>query len=275
MAMDTDTITLVTAEEAARLAGVSARTIRRWVQRGMLPSSTGEIGILVSPADLVIAQSRAGHGQGQRHGHGHGHGHEDADTTTSTASLVNPQARAQLEAIRDEWLQPLVARIESLSRENGQLQAERDALAAEVAELKRVPAPPTASPEAPGREEAANVALIPRDHGAGGRSGSDEGDEEGRTMRNRWLQLLNHPGLQRGYALVVAVLAATLLALFIIRLTHWPWSIGALLGGIVGGIRVWPMLRDLVRHRRVRRGYGHDPTSTWPDAPDRDHQPRS
>ena len=37
-----------------------------------------------------------------------------------------------MEAIRDQWLRPLVDRIEELSRENGRLEQERDTLRAEL-----------------------------------------------------------------------------------------------------------------------------------------------
>ena len=46
---------------------------------------------------------------------------------------VSPAARAQLEAIRDEWLAPLVAQIREQAERIGRLEAERDALAAQVA----------------------------------------------------------------------------------------------------------------------------------------------
>jgi len=49
-----------------------------------------------------------------------------------TPSLPPISARQQLEAIRDEWLRPLVDRIGELEREVGRLQAERDAFAAQV-----------------------------------------------------------------------------------------------------------------------------------------------
>ncbi len=46
-------------------------------------------------------------------------------------------SRQQLEAIRDEWLRPLIDRIGELEREAGRLQAERDTLAAQVAEERQ------------------------------------------------------------------------------------------------------------------------------------------
>ena len=57
----------------------------------------------------------------------------DTDTVTdmSTPATVSPAAVAQLEAIRDQWLRPLMERSEELARENGRLAAERDAAARE------------------------------------------------------------------------------------------------------------------------------------------------
>ncbi len=157
---DTDTAmtTMVTVEEAARLAGVSPRTVRRWIQHGALPCvETTERGKLVSPADLPAARlaARSGHGHvrdrdRRDRDHGHDHGHEGVDTamaTDTTAGSVSPAARSQLEAIRDEWLRPLMERNEDLARENGRLQAERDALAAEVERLRTAQDAPHAAQE--------------------------------------------------------------------------------------------------------------------------------
>jgi excisionase family DNA binding protein len=64
---DMTTVAMVTTEEAARLAGVSVRTIRRWIQYGYLPVVEDESGKLVSPADLPEARRRAGRGHGRGH----------------------------------------------------------------------------------------------------------------------------------------------------------------------------------------------------------------
>jgi excisionase family DNA binding protein len=141
VAMDTDTVTMVTTEEAARIAGVSARTIRRWIQQGALAAVESERGKLVSPADLPAAKDQAGRGHGRSHQarvHGHGHGHESmaTDTDAVMAAPMLSSATAQMEAIRDEWLRPLIDRIEELSRENGRLEQERDVLRRELVEMR-------------------------------------------------------------------------------------------------------------------------------------------
>ena len=52
---------------------------------------------------------------------------------------VLSSAMAQLEAMREQWLRPLVDRIEELSRENGRLAAERDALRVELDAMRVAP----------------------------------------------------------------------------------------------------------------------------------------
>src|SRR4051812_21381254 len=76
----TGAVMLVTAEDAAVMAGVSVRTIRRWIQHGHLVAVESEDGKLVSPADLPLAQQRAGRRRDRGHiPHlsSHGQGHEN------------------------------------------------------------------------------------------------------------------------------------------------------------------------------------------------------
>ena len=49
------------------------------------------------------------------------------------AVAVNANARAQLEAIRDEWLQPLVATISQQAERIGRLEAEQESISARLA----------------------------------------------------------------------------------------------------------------------------------------------
>ena len=62
---------------------------------------------------------------------------------------VPSSATAQLAAMRDQWLRPLVGRIEELSRENGRLEAERDALRLERDTLRLAAAVEEAPRDAP------------------------------------------------------------------------------------------------------------------------------
>ena len=171
---DTDaaTVTMVTTEDAARLADVSVRTIRRWIQHGHLPYVETDRGKFVSPADIPEARKRASRGHDRGHGRnisGHDRGHDNMATATDTAMTAPAlsSATAQMEAIRDQWLMPLVDRIGELERENGRLETERDqvmrerdALRLELAAVQEVapaaeaspPATPTPSVETPAPE---------------------------------------------------------------------------------------------------------------------------
>ncbi len=138
---DTAAVTMITVEDAAAMTGVSVRTIRRWIQHGHLSHIEDENGKRVSPADLPLTKERArhghGHGRGTRSaGHDRGHANMATDTDTAMTAPALSSATAQLEAIRDQWLRPLVDRIEELSRENGRLEAERDQAAQEQEALR-------------------------------------------------------------------------------------------------------------------------------------------
>jgi excisionase family DNA binding protein len=126
---------MVTAEEAARLAGVSPRTVRRWIRSGQLPSVEGPDGRRVSPADLAALRRRprprptADAATDTR-----GHGRPVTAATDTEVASVSSAARSQLEAIRDEWLAPLVAQIRAQAEQIGRLEerlatTERDRLA--------------------------------------------------------------------------------------------------------------------------------------------------
>jgi excisionase family DNA binding protein len=149
---DAATVTMVTTEDAARLADVSVRTVRRWIQHGHLPAVESDRGKLVSPADIPEARKRAGRGHDRGHirtpnGHDCGHDNMATDTDTAMTAPALSSATAQMEAIRDAWLRPLVERIEELAEEKGQLKTERDqairerdALRAELTAAREAPA---------------------------------------------------------------------------------------------------------------------------------------
>ncbi len=95
---------MVTTEEAARRAGVSARTIRRWLQCGLLPATPRPDGNPIAVGDL--AGATAGAGQRSR-----ARGQAVTDAATGSRLAVNANTRDQLMSVRDEWLAPLVAQI--------------------------------------------------------------------------------------------------------------------------------------------------------------------
>ncbi len=163
---DTAAVMAVTVEEAAGLAGVSVRTIRRWLQRGYLPYGLRDGVKVIAPADLPAARRVAGgHGHG-RGGRGHGRAATARDTARDTdadtlAVSLSPAARAQLAAVREELLGPLVARIGALEREVGRLTGEQAGAAELVAELRRRAEAAEAEREALRGELAAVASTVP------------------------------------------------------------------------------------------------------------------
>ncbi|MDP9355532.1 MAG: helix-turn-helix domain-containing protein, partial [Chloroflexota bacterium] len=127
--------------EAARLLGLTEGAVRKRIERGQLRAAKvkNQWQITIGTDDLAETALRDATRRDET-------GHDTTDTTEATrhdetdrtSGTVAPAAVAQLEAIRDQWLQPLVDRIGTLEREAGRLQAERDAALAEVERLKAV-----------------------------------------------------------------------------------------------------------------------------------------
>jgi len=120
---DPDAVVLTVADAAA-LLGISAGAVRKRIERGQLAGRkvSGQWQVVVGAGDETES---------------------DATSTTITTRpdatrrdatppppllpvAVSDAARAQLAAIRDEFVAPLVDRIGSLERENGRLEAERE-----------------------------------------------------------------------------------------------------------------------------------------------------
>ncbi len=147
--MPSGTPVTVSTGQAAKLVGVSARTVRRWIEKGYLPAQQTARGWLVSPGDLPAASAAARQAEEESHvpdgrsairsddlratrsergGQGDTRLDGPAAPHDHPVQQVSHAARQQLEAIRDEWLAPLIAQLRELERENGKLQAERDGL---------------------------------------------------------------------------------------------------------------------------------------------------
>lgn len=125
----------VRVDRYAAARGERVETVRKRIQRGQLLGYKG--------ADhrwYVL-------GDVPRDATHHATGHDATRDTRRDATgpiAVNPNARAQLEAIRDEWLRPLVDTIAAQAERIGRLEAERDGAAAQlvakdetIAELRR------------------------------------------------------------------------------------------------------------------------------------------
>jgi excisionase family DNA binding protein len=110
---------IMTVADAANVLGITPGAVRKRLERGQLSGqkvgNTWRIMLNATEAtrrDTTLRQHQTRH-----------HDTTGDDSTTD----ISPAARSQLEAIRDEWLLPLVDRIGVLEREAGQLQAQRDA----------------------------------------------------------------------------------------------------------------------------------------------------
>src|SRR5215208_7092021 len=121
----------VAVESAGHLTGIPARTLRRWIADGKLPATKAGRKNLVNIADVRRVSAIAGRslGRGWPADDPAGQvtaataGHADDEPTvieaTGHGSAVSPAARSQLEAIRDEWLQPLVEQLKAQAEEIG------------------------------------------------------------------------------------------------------------------------------------------------------------
>jgi excisionase family DNA binding protein len=97
---DTVAVTVTTAE-AAVMAGVSQRTIRRWIQRGYLPAESDVDGHRVSPSDLSGAKDAATGGHDRMSqadtSAGHGHVRSGHEVTTDDRTVAVTHLQLQIE----------------------------------------------------------------------------------------------------------------------------------------------------------------------------------
>jgi DNA-binding transcriptional MerR regulator len=107
---------------AAKDAGVPVRTLRYWVTTGKVPKKAGKRGYLVRLSDVKSAAALARREETTNTAPSV----TDEETTASAAepaqSVVPLAARAQLAAVMDEWVLPLMERIAALEHKNGQLE---------------------------------------------------------------------------------------------------------------------------------------------------------
>jgi excisionase family DNA binding protein len=174
----------LTTAEAARVAGVSARTVRRWIETGKLPAVTGNGGVLyVFPHDLEAARI-ASHARPARRDvrdapRTAGDDRDGPGDRGKSAPVPDPAgdaAGAILVAWRDTVLAPVVAQLAEVTRNLadarqvvgrvaaerdaargrlGDVEQERDRLRAEVEGLRAAQDAPMAAPAPPGPTGAA------------------------------------------------------------------------------------------------------------------------
>ena len=169
----------MSARAAASELGVNERTVRRWIDQGQLAAAKVRGSYRIAPdeierarivllgeglggtiIDIGAAASAGTPGTPDVSGH---------DRTAAAAAdppgavAVSPAARGQLEAIRDEWLRPLVEDLRAAERTIGRLEGERDALARErdalALQLQAARDTAVASPAPPGATERPKAAT--------------------------------------------------------------------------------------------------------------------
>ncbi len=154
--------------EAAELLGVTVELLRKRAQRRTIPAYKvdGRWYVVLDGVPNVQGTGASDPVQDRTGGPGQDESHHAPPVVSSTA-------RSQLEAIRDEWLRPLVDRIGELEREAGQLQervrgvererdtfrAERDAALAKAEQLRSAQDAPSAAPAVHHATETTDVAL--------------------------------------------------------------------------------------------------------------------
>jgi hypothetical protein len=128
---------------AARTLGISERAVRKRIAAGTLRAEPSDRSYRVW---LPEGAAPPGPGPGRTTGPNQGpehrpeHGSEPIEATfrtTGASMAVSPAAYAQLEAIRDRWLAPLVETITEQAQQIGRLEAERDTAEAMVDEQRR------------------------------------------------------------------------------------------------------------------------------------------
>jgi predicted ArsR family transcriptional regulator len=155
--------------DAARRLGVSENAVRQRIKRRSIAAAK------VDGVWRVSLPDHAGDHQADREG----------DRPADHEATIAPAARAQMGAIYDEWLAPLVDRVGALERENGRLEAARDALRAEVARLNAAAEAPPA-PDATGAAGEPGPAVRPSVAARRGRTPRTVDLDGSGGLRRRW-----------------------------------------------------------------------------------------
>jgi hypothetical protein len=137
MSADQEATNLTIAETAQRL-GVSENAIRQRIKRHtILAVKVDGIWRVTLPDQETNHQPtmRVDYQPDQETDYQDDHEGDQEGDQEATTTAVSSAARSQLEAIRDEWLQPLVNQLRDAERSIGRLEQERDQLRGEVDRL--------------------------------------------------------------------------------------------------------------------------------------------
>jgi hypothetical protein len=160
-----------TIAEAARRLGVSENAVRQRIKRGAVAAWKVDGVWRVMLAE--VGESSDHHTDYQRDQEDDHQGRPSGNQEPTMTSAVSLAARAQLSAIVEEMLAPLVAQHEArtagLARQIGRLEAERDALWSRLEQIEAEQEAPVAANQAPGRAEPADAArMLGRNQGRSG-----------------------------------------------------------------------------------------------------------
>ena len=127
----------VSVPAAAQALGISERAVRKRIAAGTLRAEPfGRSYRVWLPQDAPLPGPEPGPAPGPDQGPEPGPEPIEAEYR-ARAVTVSPAAYAQIEAIRDQWLAPLVAQITEQAEQIGRLEAERDVAEQMVEEQRR------------------------------------------------------------------------------------------------------------------------------------------
>lgn len=106
---------LISASEAARRLGISGRAVRKRIASGTLKGTMIDGAWHVRLGPEPVTEPEQGRLEPER-------GNRSGSTPSVPPLITSP--RSQFDAVMQEWIAPLAARIETLARENGELAAD-------------------------------------------------------------------------------------------------------------------------------------------------------
>jgi excisionase family DNA binding protein len=139
-----DTADYVSVESAGKLLGVSARTVRNWINDGKLPAVSGKRGRLIRRADVLTLGTISGKlPEDSEPGNASGNASVGFAAELPEASALSSSTETQLAIIRDTLLAPLIAQnerqqatITEQAETIGALRIERDQLQTRMVALE-------------------------------------------------------------------------------------------------------------------------------------------
>lgn len=120
--------------EASKKLGITTRAVRFRMESGKLEGAQIDgkwVVYLPSSVDEEVSEVKENGRISYLHGE-----EGKKEKKEEEEPQYQPTVPPQMQMVMDQWLAPIVARVESLSRENGKLQAEREQDGLEIARLR-------------------------------------------------------------------------------------------------------------------------------------------